>query len=41
MAGIIFRRFYFRLFPGAIKGPYILEFLHALDHQIRQPLLVI
>ena len=41
IAGISFRRFYFRLFPGAIKGPQIIEFLHALGRQIRQPLLVI
>jgi transposase len=41
MAGITFRRFYFRLFPGAIKSPQIIEFLHALGRQIRRPLLVI
>ena len=41
IAGITFRRFCFRLVPGAIKGPQILEFLHALGQQIRQPLLVI
>ncbi|MFO0448089.1 MAG: transposase [Pseudomonadota bacterium] len=41
IAGITFRRFYFRLFPGSIKGPQIVEFLHALGRQIRQPLLVI
>jgi len=27
IAGITFRRFYFRLFPGAIKGPQVIEFL--------------
>jgi transposase len=41
IAGISFRRFYFRLFPGAIKSPQIIEFLHALGRQIRQPVLVI
>ena len=41
IAGITFRRFYFRLFPGAIKGPQIIEFLTALGRQIRKPLLVI
>ena len=41
IAGISFRRFYFRLFPGAIKGPQIIEFLQALGRQIRKPLLVI
>lgn len=41
IAGITFTRFYFRLFPGAIKGPQIIEFLNALGRQIRRPLLVI
>src|ERR1035438_4067793 len=41
IAGITFRRFYFRLFPGAIKGPQIIEFLHGIGGQTRQPLLVI
>jgi transposase len=41
IAGITFTRFYFRLFAGSIKGPQIVEFLHALGRQIRQPLLVI
>ena len=41
IAGISFRHFYFRLFPGAIKSPQIIEFLHALGRQIRKPLLVI
>jgi transposase len=41
MAGITFHRFYFRLFPGSIKGPQVVEFLHALGRQIRQKVLVI
>ena len=41
IAGISFRRFYFRLFADAIKSPQIIEFLHALGRQIRRPLLVI
>jgi transposase len=41
IAGISARRFYFRMSPGAIKGPRVIEFLHALGQQIRQPLLVI
>lgn len=41
IAGISFTCFYFRLFPGAIKGPQIIEFLNALGRQIRRPLLVI
>lgn len=41
IAGISARRFYFRLFPGAIKGPQVIEFLQALGRQIRQRLLII
>ncbi len=41
MAGISFRRFYFRLFPGAVKGPQVIEFLKALRAQLRRPLLVL
>jgi transposase len=41
IAGITLARFYFRLFPGSIKGPQIIQFLHALGQHIRQPLLVI
>jgi transposase len=41
IAGITFYRFYFRLFPGAIKGPQVIEFLHALGRQIRHKVLVI
>jgi transposase len=41
IAGITFYRFYFRLFPGAIKGPQVVEFLHALGWQIRRKVLVI
>ncbi len=41
MAGITWRRFYFRLFPGAVKGPQIIEFLQALRRQLRRPLLII
>lgn len=33
IAGISSRRFYFRLFPGAIKGPQVIEFLHALGNR--------
>lgn len=33
MAGITFWNFYFRLFPGAIRSPQIIEFLtHLLRH---------
>src|ERR1700722_20036783 len=41
MAGIPFHRFYFRLFPGAIKGPQAIEFLHALGRHVRRKVLVI
>lgn len=41
IAGITIYRFYFRLFPGAIKGPQVIEFLQALKQQIPHPLLVI
>lgn len=41
MAGITWRRFYFRLFPGAVKGPQVVEFLQALRRQLRRPLLII
>lgn len=41
IAGITFCRFYFRLFPGAIGGAQIIEFLQALGRQIRRKVLVI
>jgi transposase len=41
IAGVTFYRFYFRLFPGAIKSPQVIEFLRALNAQIRRKLLVI
>lgn len=41
IAGITFYRFYFRLFPGAIKGPQVIEFLRALKAHIKHKLLVI
>jgi len=41
IAGVTFWQFYFRLFPGSIKAPQIVEFLHALRGQIERPLLII
>jgi transposase len=41
IAGVTFYRFYFRLFPGAIKGAQVIEFLRALKAQIKRKLLVI
>lgn len=41
IAGVTFTQFFFRLFPGSIKGPQIIEFLQSLRRQIGQPLLII
>jgi transposase len=41
MAGITWRQFYFRLFPGAIRGPQVIEFLSHLLRHIPGQLLVI
>src|SRR3989442_6902517 len=41
IAGISFRRFSFRFFPGAIRPPRLLDFLKALRAQIRGRLLII
>ena len=41
MAGITWWNFYFKLFPGAIKAPQIVEFLTHLLRHLRRPLLVI
>src|SRR5439155_5880113 len=41
MAGITWWNFYFKLFPGAIKAPQIIEFLEPLRRHLRRPLLVI
>jgi transposase len=41
IAGVSFWRFYFRLFPGAIKSPQIVEFLKALQAHIGRKLLII
>jgi transposase len=41
IAGITIQRFYFRLFPGTIKGPPLIEFLAALYKTIGRKLLVI
>ena len=33
MAGVTWRKFYFRLFPGSIRSPQVVEFLkHPLRH---------
>jgi transposase len=41
IAGVTYWRFYFRFFPGAIKGPQIVEYLKALNATLRGKLLVI
>ena len=41
IAGISFWNFYFRLFPGTIKGPQLVEFLQALVRQIKGKLLIV
>ena len=35
IAGVTFWKFYFRLFPGSIKSPHLVEFLTALVRQIK------
>jgi transposase len=41
MAGITFWNFYFRLFPGAIRSPRIIEFLGHLLRHIPGKLLIV
>ena len=41
MAGITWWNFYFKLFPGTIKAPQIIESLQHLMRHLRRPLLVI
>ena len=41
IAGVSFWRFYFRLFPGAVRAPQCIEFLQALRRQIGKKLLII
>ena len=41
IAGITFWNFYFRLFPGAIRSPQIIEFLTHLLRHIPGKLLII
>ncbi|MCZ2115243.1 MAG: IS630 family transposase [Anaerolineae bacterium] len=41
IAGVTFWNFYFRLFPGSIKSPQLVEFLMALARQIKGKLLIV
>ena len=40
-AGITFHNFYFRLYPDAIRGPEVIDFLTSLVRHVRRPLLVV
>jgi transposase len=41
MAGVTWYRFYFRLFPGSIRSPQVVEFLkHLLRHIARKVLVI-
>ena len=40
-AGLTLWSFYFRLYPGAIKGPQVVDFLKALVRHIDGPLLIV
>ena len=40
-AGITFHNFYLRLYPDAIRGPEVIDFLKSLVRHIRRPLLVV
>jgi len=41
IAGLTFWNFYFRLYPGTIKSPQVVEFVAALVRQISTPLLIV
>lgn len=41
MAGLTAWNFYFRLYPGAVKSPQVVDFLAALVRHIRQPLMLV
>ena len=41
MAGVTWWNFYFRLFPGSIRSPQVVEFLHHLLRHIPGKLLVV
>lgn len=41
IAGLTFWNFYFRLYPGTIKSPQVVEFLAALVRHIDGPLLIV
>jgi transposase len=41
IAGVSFWRFYFRLHPGTIRTPQVIEFLKALQATIKRKLLIV
>ena len=41
VAGITFYNFYFRLYPGTVKSPQVIDFLEALLQHISGPLLIV
>ena len=41
IAGVTVRTFYFRLYPGTIKSPQIVDFLRHLRRQLHRKLLII
>lgn len=41
IAGVTWRRFYFRLYRGTIRAPQVVEFLRHLMRQLRGKLLII
>lgn len=41
IAGITFWNFYFRLYPGTVKSPEVVDFLGALLRHVAGPLLIV
>ena len=41
VAGLTFFNFYFRLYPGAVKSPQVIDFLQALVRHLATPLLLV
>jgi transposase len=41
VAGLTFWNFYFRLYPGAVKSPQVIDFLQALVRHLASPLLLV
>jgi transposase len=41
IAGLTFWNFYFRLYPGAVKSPQVIDFLQALVRHVATPLLLV